>query len=176
VLHQDVYPGPLSSSPGAPALSGASLFFPADGAGTGREPWVMASMAASVPYGVACTGTGGIAPRISGVGAPTIGNAGYAVQVSQAFPNSSGVMVLGFSSVDVPLGGGCSLYVNLAPVFLQFPVATNGSGTGAVALPVPAAPVLAGTALYAQIAVIDPLGSFAGLSFTSGLRIVLYHN
>ena len=39
-----------------------------------------------------------------------------------------------------------------------------------------AAPALAGTALYAQIAVIDPLGSFAGLSFTSGLRIVLYHN
>ena len=80
------------------------------------------------------------------------------------------------TSRNIALGGGCSLYVSLAPVYLSFPVATNASGVGTVPLAVPAVPALAGIPLYAQIAVIDPLGPFAGLEFTSGLRIILYHN
>jgi ELWxxDGT repeat protein len=41
VLVRDIAPGPGSSSPQWLTLAGASLFFSADFALTGREPWVL---------------------------------------------------------------------------------------------------------------------------------------
>jgi hypothetical protein len=49
-------------------------------------------------------------------------------------------------------------------------------GSGSVSLPVPAVPALAGLPVFAQWAVGDPAGPFAGLTLTGGLKIVVNVN
>jgi ELWxxDGT repeat protein len=172
VLHQDLNPGSASSSPGDWTLAGPFLFVNANDGASGFEPFVMPSMACGVPYGFGCPGTGGRTPVIAAGGVPAIGNASFGFRVSQARPDSSAFLFVGFSATDLVLGSGCVLYVNLSPVFLGFATATDGSGNGFVPVPVPGEPLLAGHQLFAQFAVLDPAGPLSGLALTSGLKIV----
>jgi ELWxxDGT repeat protein len=174
VLHQDLNPGAGSSSPSAPALAGSLLFLSANDGVRGNELWALGAMAAAPPWGTGCRGTGGLVPRIEGVGgAPVPGNASFGVEVQNALPLASAWLVLGFSPVELPLGGGCSLYVNLAPIALLFPRVTSGAGVATVALPVPLDPLLIGVQLFAQWAIADPAGGFSGLALTGGLKVVI---
>jgi hypothetical protein len=69
------------------------------------------------------------------------------------------------------LGGGCTLYLN--GVFTPLVAATNASGFASVKLPIPLDLSLRGGAAYAQAFVLDPLGSFAGLALSAGVKLVL---
>jgi ELWxxDGT repeat protein len=173
VLHQDLNPGSGGSVPADWTLAGPFLFTDAFAALTGREAYVMPSMACGVPYGFGCPGTGGRTPVIAAGGVPRIGNGSFGFRVSQARPASSAYLFVGFSATDLVLGSRCVLYVNLSPVFLGFAIATDGSGNGFVPVPVPGEPLLAGHQLFAQFAVLDPAGPFSGLALTSGLKVVL---
>ncbi|HKD99955.1 MAG TPA: VCBS repeat-containing protein, partial [Planctomycetota bacterium] len=111
------------------------------------------------PAGVSAFGSG--TPGCSGmhgitaVSSPTIGNAAFAVAVSNA-PSSGTGLALVSSADDAtgsdPLGIGLTLHVDLAAnVLLGFDAATDGAGSGRVALPIPAMPGLAGATVYAQV-------------------------
>jgi ELWxxDGT repeat protein len=171
VPHQDVSPGVPGSNPGVPTLAGSLLFFAANDGVTGNELWAMTSMACSVPYGTGCPGTGGLVPRISGFGPPTLGNPGYAMQVTQARAMSSAVLAFNIFPAEIPLGGGCTFYVNLLGL-LVFVTPIDGSGQGAV----PGAPALVGAQVFGQYGIVDPMGSFSGLSMTGGLKVVINAN
>jgi ELWxxDGT repeat protein len=173
VLHQYLNPGTGSSFPLPWTLAGPFLLVSADDGTSGREPFIMPSIACGVPYGIGCPGTGGRTPVIAAGGVPRIGNASFGFRVSQARPGSSAFLFVGFSATDLVLGSGCVLYVNLSPLFLGFAAATDGSGVGFVPVPVPGEPLLAGHQLFAQFAVLDPASPFSGLALTSGLKIVL---
>jgi hypothetical protein len=69
------------------------------------------------------------------------------------------------------LGGGCTLYLNgfLMPLL----TATNASGFSSVKLSIPLDVSLRGGVAYAQAFVLDPMGSFAGLALSAGLKLVI---
>jgi hypothetical protein len=50
---------------------------------------------------------------------------------------------------------------------------TNATGFASVKLSVPLDPSFRGGVAYAQALVIDPMGSFAGLAFSAGQKLVL---
>jgi ELWxxDGT repeat protein len=175
VQHQDLNPGVLGSNPGVPVLAGSLLFFAANDGTVSNELWAMVSMACSVPFGTGCPGTGGIVPRISGVGQPTVGNAAYAMQVTQGFPSSSAVLAFNLFPGELPLGGGCTFYVQLLGVQV-YVTPTDGMGQGSVTLPVPGTPLVIGVQAFGQFGVVDPMGAFSGISMTSGLKAVINAN
>jgi hypothetical protein len=81
------------------------------------------------------------------------------------------VLVLATGTQSLPLGGGCTLYLsgNLVPLF----GATNAAGFASIEMPIPFDASLRGITIYAQGFVSDPLGSYAGMASSSGLRLVL---
>jgi ELWxxDGT repeat protein len=169
VRHTDLNPGAGNALPEAPVLAGALQFFPANDGVSGVEPHVMRTLACGVPVGSGCPGTGGVIPQISVMGTPAIGNPGYGVQVTRAFPGSVALLVIGLGQIEAPLGGGCSLYV-LPLLLLSLP--TNGAGVATLPIALPPDPNLIGIQSFAQAAVADPGGAFAGYSITAGLKVV----
>jgi ELWxxDGT repeat protein len=179
VLHQDLRPGvAVGSSPTRPGLGGATLYFGANDGATGVELYGMASMAAAIPYGAGCPGTGGLVPEISGVNnPPALGNAAFQIGLSRALPSSAAALVLSANRTRLVLAGGCIVHVD--PAFFVFAqaVATNGAGEGAVSIPVPNDPSLRGLQVFGQYFALDSNGAFQGtLSFTPGLKVILFDN
>ncbi len=172
-LHQDLAPGTLSSNPGRPARVGSTLFFAAsDGTAIGVELWSMRSMAAAIPYGAGCAGTGGLIPRTgTRGGAPAVGNSGFTVTVSSARSNTFGVLLSCLSLARMPFAG-CVLLVEPASLVLSLTAATDATGTGSTAFPIPANQGLLGLRLFQQWGIVDA-GSVAGLAFSEGLELIL---
>ncbi|MCC6783440.1 MAG: hypothetical protein IT457_11415 [Planctomycetes bacterium] len=180
VLHSDVRPGIFGSNPGLtagqlkvvpPALGINRIYFRARDGVHGVELWSMPAMAASVPFGAACPGTGGLSPVLSGASAPRIGNAAYAIELADAVPGSAALLLASLAATSLPLGGGCWLHVDSPPII--WPVST-GSGAALISFPIPPIPSLAGQRILAQAAVADPAGSYQGMfAITSGLSIIL---
>jgi len=169
VRHTDLNPGAGIGNPGEPVLAGALQFFSANDGVSGVEPYVMPTVACGVPIGSGCPGSGGVIPQLSVMGTPAIGNPGYGVQVTRAWPNSIALLLIGLGQTEVPLGGGCSLYV-VPLLLLSLP--TNGAGVAILPIPLPPEPGLIGVQSFAQSAVADPGGAFAGYSITAGLKVV----
>ncbi|MBL8737937.1 MAG: hypothetical protein JNL12_16000 [Planctomycetes bacterium] len=145
----------------------------ADDGAVGREPWrydaAASPLAWVLPYGAACNGSNG-KPRIGSLGLPTIGNAGFAVTLAQALPNSFAWSVVSYGSGGLAIGGGCFqlLADPLIPLVL---LPTDGSGQSALPLAIPNTPSLAGSDLFFQWAVLDPLGAFLdGYSVSNALQ------
>ena len=172
MLHQDLFPGPGSSDPSVPVLAGSTLLFTADDGATGIELWAMRSMAAAVPFGAGCAGTGGKVPRIYASDTPALGNAGFAAGLVDALPLTSAMLFCGTGPGVVSLSSGCTLW--LQRVVFGIPVFVYASGTAWVSLSIPADPALLGIQAFAQYGVLDPSGSFFGLlSFSDALKIVV---
>jgi ELWxxDGT repeat protein len=169
VRHTDLNPGAGNGNPGDPVLAGALLFFQGNDGVSGTEPYAMRTVACGVPVGSGCPGTGGVIPQISVLGTPAIGNPGYGVQVTRAWPSSIALLVIGLGQTEVPLGIGCSLYV-VPLLVLSLP--TDGAGVATLPIPLPPDPNLIGIQSFAQAAVADPGGVFAGYSITAGLKVV----
>lgn len=178
VLHQDILPGSDSSNPGVPTPVGCVLMFSARNATQGRELWRMDMTASSSVYGIGCAGSGGRHPRIAGAGgAPTLGNAGYGVQVSNALPSSASFALLHLGRGELPMGNGCTYYGNPLLYLTTIGVPTDATGIGLVPLPVPNDSSLACLQVFAQHAVLDPSGSLANsLALSEGLKIVFNPN
>ena len=134
--------------------------------------------AVSVPphhrYGTGCPGQGGVVPILGGQSGLVPGLGGpFTWQLSGFAPQSVALIELGFSRVDLPLGGGCSLRVDplvyaLGPFVSG--VGAAGSGFGAASLTAPAG--LAGIGITAQGIVLEN-GNVATLVFSNGLQLIL---
>lgn len=132
-----------------------------------REP---APTPVVVAHGTGCASSAGVPLLVaSGGSVPALGST--FTMVVQNVPTTPGlaVFVLG---TDVVLAGGAPLPQDLAVLGLPacplwvapevlVPVAT-GSGTATLSLALPAAPLLAGSVLAAQVLVLDAGGGFAG--------------
>ncbi|MCC6671854.1 MAG: hypothetical protein IT458_12400, partial [Planctomycetes bacterium] len=174
----NLFPGSTGSSPGQFLTNNAasSILFPATDNVVGRELFAMAAVNVGAalldPYGVGCPGTGGKIPQIS-AGAPVIGNAGFSVDVSNAYGPSASALILGVAPAAVPFGP-CTIYVDLSLPNLVLSSTTNAAGNGSFSLPLPAVSSYVGISLYFQYLVIDPAGSFLGAAtLTGGLRAQL---
>jgi hypothetical protein len=111
-------------------------------------------------------------------GPPTLtasaGNPGapaFTLDIVDAAANAPSLFALGFSGAAVPLGGGCTLFLP-APTVVGFAL-TNASGFADIRTAIPNDPSVRGLVVFAQAAVLDPLGPFAGVSFTGGLRLAI---
>ncbi|MBL8901203.1 MAG: choice-of-anchor E domain-containing protein [Planctomycetes bacterium] len=128
--------------------------------------------ASVLSYGTGCVGTGGLSPAIGASSLPVVGNAGFAVTLSQARPTSAAALHLGVGPDNVPLGGGCFLLVQGPLVFLPS-VATDASGAASTPVPIPADPSLYGQTVHGQYSVVDPLSPIGTLVFSDGLAMLL---
>jgi hypothetical protein len=127
-------------------------------------------------------GTGGLAPVLSTALLPTIGNAAFSVDVTQAATGSASYLFLsvGLAAVPAPLGGGCALYLDQPSLLLFYnvglspigPLPTGGTGSATFPLPVPPDPSLAGVAIGLQAAVADA-AALPGFTVTNALVAVI---
>ncbi|MCC6784507.1 MAG: hypothetical protein IT457_16810 [Planctomycetes bacterium] len=164
VLLADIAPAGSGSAASFGAVAGTTLLFRANDGNTGEElhgvPLRNFGGALARPYGTACPGTAGRLPRIGAAGLPLLGNAGFAATLRDALPNSSAALVVGLRTAQIPLAGGCTLWVDSAIVFLG--ANTDALGTASVSLAVPPTPALLGGELAHQFAIADPQGGFLG--------------
>ena len=134
---------------------------------TASRPYALARGAARPSVGTGCGG-----PTIGGVGSPTLGNAAFAVRVSNARPVAPTLMLFSLTPADLPLlPGSCRLLLN-APIS-QFLVFSNGSGQATLTVGIPGTPTLVGLDVFFQAAVFHaPGGAFADtLDFSDALRL-----
>jgi hypothetical protein len=116
--------------------------------------------------GTGCVGTSGTPLTLAAGGLPTLGNAGFALQLLGGPPGNAGYIFVaqGLAATPAPLGAGCLLYIDpaSADMFVAAglsplgPVFFGPSGTGAVAVPVPGLPALAGFVVDIQGFTYDP--------------------
>lgn len=165
------------SNPDNLVTDGVSLFVVADDGQRGREPWrvplALLGAAGAETVGFACPGTAGRRPHIGANGLPQLGNAQFAIQVSNAAPFAAAILLLNLgATVDQPLGGGCTEYVALPAVSNL--VLTNGVGAGSYGFAMPNVPAFSGLPIVGQYWVLDPAGAYQGAAaLTEGLRLVL---
>jgi hypothetical protein len=144
------------------------VLFSGDGLG---DTWLYGNVvaAASQTIGSACAGTNGLPMIASGL--PFLGNQAFILDLVSARASAPCLFLLATGTQALSLGGGCTLY--LSGSFVPLVTATNTSGFASARLSIPLDPSLRGGAVYAQSFVLDPLGSFAGLALSAGLRLVL---
>ncbi len=114
------------------------------------------------------------APLLGANGPASLGNAGFALNVSGVANGSSCAFVLSGVPGALNLGGGCNLYFN--PSFPFFTVSTTASllGIATLSLPVPNDPNLTDGILAVQALEIQVGGAFAGvIDLSSGLKVKL---
>ncbi|MBL8755442.1 MAG: calcium-binding protein [Planctomycetes bacterium] len=144
-----------------------------DGNGTGdalvRD---LTATAVALAYGVPCAGTSPLPAQAEGVGQPTLGNAGFALGVTNAFPSAAATVAVSAAPASIPVGSCTALLAG--PVTLLPVTFTDIFGFTSAPLPIPATPALAGLTLFAQHLVFDPNGQFLGFAqLSQGLAITL---
>ncbi len=160
-LHFDLEPGPFGSYPLKPTRAGDALLFSAYRSTVGRELFAMPVMAAVDRVGSPCALDLATAPLATANGAPTLGNAGFTLQVSGQ-PLVNGVIGIGLPD-DVSLSP-CELrIVNYATAN----VATNSAGNAQFTLAIPSTITLAGARLAAQWGLLQTNGPLLGLAALS---------
>lgn len=175
--------GLFGSRPGSGA-SNLSKLTPAGGrifchasidSAAGEELWVLplqgSGQASAVVYGDSlCPGTLGLVPQIAAFGLPGLGNASFAVDLSQAPAATLAVSFFGVGAQDVP-AFGCRLLVQ-GPLTAGPALVTSPFGLARTNLPIPATPGLVGASVFGQYLVLDANGPFLGtFTLSNGLAI-----
>jgi len=128
------------------------------------------NVTASIPYGAACAGGGGIAPSFDVTGDLTNGGT-FAVEVSDGPASSQAVVLIGTGQVAIPIGtGGCNLYAFPLISASIGPFGLSPSGAGSVSIPTPS--VVAPTAFALQAFVLDA-GVADQFTTTNGVSVEL---
>ena len=104
-------------------------------------------------------------------GTPFFGNGSFVLDLLSARELAPAVIMLASGTQALQLGGGCTLY--LQGVLVPAVTSTNASGFASVRLALPLDPSLRGGSVFAQGFVIDPVGPFAGIAASAGLRLLL---
>ena len=120
--------------------------------------------------GKPCSGSNG--PPLLTSTAPYLGHPAFRLELLSGRPRSPCVFGFAAAPHNVPLGGGCTLYLKDPIVIL--PAVTNAFGFAEHAsLPIPINLALGGATLYAQAFVDDPAGPALSLSFSAGRKLVI---
>lgn len=115
-------------------------------------------------------GCGTPVPALFANGSPTAPNPAYALQ-ARVGPGNLVVFAFAAQPANVPLGGGCTLFVDSSTLIATHLVQASASGVAAYALPVPAGLALTGFAAQA-FEVVPGSGAVAGLLHaTNGLHV-----
>jgi hypothetical protein len=124
--------------------------------------------ASATRYGAGCAL--GPAPALTTRGRPRPGQPGFSLHGSSGAANAAAFVVLGLTTANQALGGGCTLLVGTTVATIAAP--TDALGDCAAALPLPPSTAFRGVAFTAQLAVVDPPHSLLlGVTFSEGLRI-----
>lgn len=124
-----------------------------------------------VHYGIGKPGSGALTPKLSANSVPFPGNATFALVLSNALPNGSGTLAIGFAPLALPLLGGTLLVDILGPSFL-LPLGASGAGGVSVPLPIPVSPSPVGVTFHSQWIGNDPGATF-GVSFSNGVAATI---
>jgi hypothetical protein len=134
------------------------------------DTWVYGPVtrASTQAFGTGCPGTSGAPVLVTTE--PHLGNEAFVLDLLGARASSASLFGIARTSQNLPIGGGCTLYLRDA-VFPLFAV-TSIYGFATIKLQVPPDLNLRGTTLYAQAMVVDP-ASPVGLAFTAARALVL---
>lgn len=176
---------PLFISPSSPASLqlntgltpvGQDLWFLTTGGGIhgggtlGRFTPQGGAQAAVATLGNSC----GAGPNVPALGAtnPVIGQS-FATVLGGADPGRPGGLFVSFpGAAPVPIGGGCTLWVDPANPGLLAPFLTSALGTWSLSLPVPPDIGFVGVRYRLQAAVLDAAAPL-GVDITNGLELTL---
>ncbi len=129
----------------------------------------------SIAFGERLAGSGGVEPKLSVNGCPTIGG-NVTFVVAEALGGTAGILAIGAATAPFPLVGG-TFYV--APPFLaQLPLGVGGvpgvAGDGAAVLPLPtpANGNLVGIPFFAQAGLADGAAP-SGFALTNAVKFTL---
>lgn len=153
--------------------TGPRVFFACDDGINGFEPWLFDALGGAVPfvlpYGPGCNGSAGV-PSIGANGLAHLGNASFAITVTQAMPNSIAVLAASLGSTNIPFDG-CRVLVDL-PITIWANPLTDAAGFATAPLTIPNDPTMLGDNLFFQYAVVDPIGTVLGfLALSNGLQV-----
>jgi hypothetical protein len=113
--------------------------------------------------GAACAP--GLPEPLLAAGAPLIGHAGFAFELSCARPNAPTLFALGTAFLSTPIAPACTWELGVS--FVACPAATDGRGAAQLALPIPAQAGLRGFTLAAQSLILDPRAAL-GMTWSRG--------
>lgn len=122
-------------------------------------------------FGLGCPGLGGVIPRLSLSGCPVPSSA-VTLEVSQASPNSYGVLVFGLLQTSLPINPACALLVSpllstTIPLHMAGQSEVPGSGSISVPAIIPAS--VPAAVLRMQVFIAAPVPG--SVSATNGLAL-----
>ena len=163
-----------SSDPVLLGVAGDVSYLVADDGVVGAELWRLdlnqVGAAAVQELGVGCPGSAG-EPRLRSGDTPGLGTT-FEVRLSQARPNALAAWLIGWQIGAIPVGGGCTIYMqNLGTIATTL---TDAAGASSFAITIPATVSLLGASLIEQVGVFDPLGvSPFGTATSAGIYWVV---
>ena len=130
------------------------------------------SAAHATIVGNGCSGVGA-PPALTTYTWPFLGNAGFALTFEQLPPNWFAVLFgsLALAPAPIPLGGGCSSYLDFGTLTALAAATSGPAGTASVVLAVPANAAFIGFEIGYQGVVPDAAAPL-GLAVTNGLDVV----
>jgi hypothetical protein len=154
-----LYPETVASNASSYGVGRSQSIYPAGVATVATTFYVMR---VHYGYGTGCAGSASTAPVLVQNG-NTSGGAGGNIKLTlaNAAPSSIGLFALGFSQLNIPLGGGCEVLVSPDVLFLAL---TNSKGRATLDIPIP--PAVIGS-FFAQGAMLD--NSPLGFALTNGV-------
>ncbi|MAG58988.1 MAG: hypothetical protein CMJ83_22095 [Planctomycetes bacterium] len=126
----------------------------------------------TAPYGPGCPGSTGPV-TLTGTGTPSLGNAAFSVTLAGQLGGQLAYFVLCALPDHLQVGPGCFASVDWMTSFFDLTaiaLPTGGGGMLTVPFPVPNDPALAGTDIYAQVLVSDPMTP-AGYALSNALAL-----
>jgi hypothetical protein len=129
-----------------------------------------------VIHGTGCPGTGNFTPQMSSMGSSNIGGGPFMLHLNGALGGAPTALVIGAQPTHLPMGGGCTLYVNPV-VTIGLSASGLGAGQGAAAFPIviPNNPFLVGYSLPTQWLQLDLASGAVMPLTTSAAGMVVVH-
>jgi ELWxxDGT repeat protein len=167
----DLAPGAASALPREFLLDSGSLLFTADDGFHGEELFRIEVPAHALELGPGCAPRA--SPRLSATTPQLARRLTLRLDHPNSLPNAAGLLVVGWQPArPVPMGSGCTLFVDLGVPYLTEPVWLN-NGRWSIAVQVPGSPSLHGVDFAAQ-AVIGPSAQPPfGLDLSNGVLLAL---
>lgn len=142
--------------------------------GSDVSTWVFdlsVARASAAAYGTGCGGPAG-APALESVGLPLAGRSGFALDVGPTAAGTAGAVFLSVIPASLQLANGCTLLVDPSSA-LTLPIIAGSTGAASARIPLPTTASFLGVTLFAQSAVIEPLGPLGGISLSRGLEFTI---
>lgn len=167
--------GAAGSDPAGFVTLGTRVLFAATTPTTGTElyavPLRVFGGANAQRVGFACPNRLGGFPDLFAAGLPVIGNARFAIELSNALPNAFGTVLVG-ARAATPLGSSCTLFVGGDLIVTS--IVADASGSAVIPLRIPLVEDLIGTAPSVQALLVDPQSVLPfPVTLTHGLELVI---